>query len=154
MSGNILWTYVLPALPAMALLAARWLSLDLRKQRINAVVGAGVLVMALLVAAFFLREHLLDSWKSAKTVVRAQQASAADQQLFFMGDLPYSASFYSQGKAQAVADNTALLKLMERGSVLVALNADQVKALPADVRLRLTLRASSGAYQLFLSVSR
>ena len=151
-SGNILWTYVLPALPAMALLAARWLSLDTRIRWITAVVGAGVLVISLLVAAFFLREQFADSWKSAKAVVLAQQATAPGQSLYFIGDLPYSASFYSQGKAKAVPDNSALLKLMERGNLLVALNPDQVKAMPEDIKVRLKLQASSGAYRLYASV--
>ena len=150
-SGNILWTYVLPALPAMALLAARWLSVDTRKRWINAVVGAGVLVMGSLVAGFFLREQFADSWKSAKVVVSAQVLTAPGQSLYFVGDLPYSASFYSQGKARAVADNAALLKLMERGSVLVALNPDQIKAMPEETKVRLKLQTSSGAYKLYLS---
>ena len=153
-SGNILWTYVLPALPAMALLAARWLSLDTRKRWINTVVGAGVLAMGLLVAAFFTREQFADGWKSAKTVVLAQQAIAPDQSLFFIGDLPYSASFYSQGKARAVADNAGFLKLMERGTVLVALNPDQAKVLSEETKVRLKLQASSGAYKLYTSALR
>ena len=152
MSGNILWTYVLPALPALALLAARWLSLDTRAKLINGVVGAGVVVMGLLVAAFFLREQFADSWKSAKAVVLVQQRTAPGQALFFIGDLPYSASFYSQGKAKMLADNTELLKLMERGTVLVALNPDQVIALPAELKMRLKLQLSSGAYGLYTSV--
>ena len=151
MSGNILWTYVLPALPAAALLAARWLGVDARSKLINGVVGAGVVVMGLLVAAFFLREQFADSWKSAKAVVLVQQSSAPGQSLYFIGDLPYSASFYSQGKAKVVADNATLLKLMERSRVLVALNPDQVKALPEALKVRLKLQASSGAYQLYLS---
>ena len=152
-SGNILWTYVLPALPAMALLAARWLSLDSRKRWVNAVVGAGVLLMGLLVAAFFVREQFADSWKSARAVVFAQQATAPGQILYFIGDLPYSASFYSQGKAKAVPDNTALLKLMEQSSVLVALNPDQVKATPEDIKVRLKLQTASGTYRLYASIS-
>ena len=154
LSGNILWTYVLPALPAMALLAARWLSHDARTKLINGVVGAGFLLMSLLVAAFFVREQFADSWKSAKAVVLVQQAKAPDQRVYFIGDLPYSASFYSQGKAKAVADNIALLKLMERGNVLVALSPDQVKAMPEELKVRLKLQASSGTYNLYSSALR
>ena len=154
MSGNILWTYVLPAMPAMALLAARWLSLDTRTKLLNGVVGAGVLTMGLLVAAFFVREQFADSWKSARAVVMAQQATAPGQSLFFIGDLPYSASFYSQGKAKAVPDHIALLKLMERSNVLVALNPDQIKAMPEEIKMRLKLQTSSGAYKLYASTLR
>ena len=149
MSGNILWTYVLPALPAMALLAARWLSSDARTRWVNSVVAAGVLAMALLVAAFFGREQFNDSWKSAKTVVLVHQAKGAGQPLLFMGDLPYSASYYAQGKVKAVPGNTELAARLASGPVYVALNPDQVKALTPELVTRLKLEATSGAYKLY-----
>ncbi|MFN5350928.1 MAG: ArnT family glycosyltransferase [Polaromonas sp.] len=151
MSGNILWTYVLPALPAMALLAARWLSSDTRTRWVHGVVGAGVLVMACLVAAFFGREQLNDSWKSAKTVVLAYQAKGAGQPLLFMGDLPYSASYYAQGKVKALQGNAELAARLASSPVFVALNPDQVKALPPELAARLRLEATSGAYRLYSS---
>ena len=154
MSGNILWTYVLPALPAMGLLAARWLSRDARVGWVNGVVAAGVVAMSLLVAAFFVREELADSWKSARTVVLAHQASASGQPLLFMGDLPYSASFYSQGTARALPGNTELAQRLQAGPVFVALNPDQVKQLPPELQARLTLRATSGAYKLYSTVQK
>ena len=156
LSGNILWTYVLPGLPAMALLAARWLSGDTRTRWINGVLAAGVLVMGGLVAAFFVREQLMDSWKSAKSVVLAQSTGSlgvARPELYFVGDLPYSASFYSHGKAKAVADLAALREVMQRGSVSVALKPEQARALPPELASRLKRQASSGAYALYLSTA-
>ena len=149
LSGNILWTYVLPALPAMSLLAARWLSRDARTGLVNSVVASGVLAMALLVAAFFVREGLADSWKSAKTVVLAHQAKASGQPLFFLGDLPYSASFYSKGTAKALPGNAELAQRVQTGPVFVALNRDQLASLPPELAPRLTLEASSGTYKLY-----
>ena len=149
MSGNILWTYVLPALPAMALLAARWLSRDARARWVSGVVAVGVLAMGLLVTAFFVREEVADSWKSAKTVVQAHQASASNQPLIFMGDLPYSASFYSKGKARALPGNAELAQRLQVEPVYVALNPDQVKALPPELVPKLKLEATSGAYKLY-----
>ena len=154
MSGNILWTYVLPSLPAMALLAARWLSRDARARWVNGVVSAGVLAMSLLVAAFFVREELADSWKTAKTVVLAHQASATGQPLLFMGDLPYSASFYSKGKARALPGNPELALRLQAGPVFVALNPDQVRALPPELVPKLKLVATSGAYKLYSSTQK
>ena len=152
MSGNILWTYVLPALPAMALLAARWLSRDARTRWVNGVVAAGVLTMGVLVAGFFLREQFADSWKSAKTVVLEHRArSTSTQPLMFMGNLPYSASFYSQGKARAVPGNVELAALVAKGQLFVALNPDQVLALTPDLKARFSLLATSGAYKLYMA---
>ncbi|NQW94175.1 MAG: glycosyltransferase family 39 protein [Polaromonas sp.] len=154
MSGNILWTYVLPSLPAMALLAARWLSRDARARWVNGVVGVGVLAMSLLVAAFFVREELADSWKTAKTVVQEHQARATGQPLLFMGDLPYSASFYSKGQARALPGNPELAQRLQAGPVFVALNPDQVKALPPELVPKLKLVATSGAYKLYSSTQK
>lgn len=159
MSGNILWTYVLPALPGMALLAARWLTGDARARWVNGVVGAGVVAMAVLVAAFFMREQLNDSWKSAKTVVLAYQANqtkVAGQPLLFMGDLPYSASYYAQGKVKALPGNAELAARLESnaGPLFIALNPDQVKALPPELAARLRLQATSGAYELYSSAAK
>jgi 4-amino-4-deoxy-L-arabinose transferase-like glycosyltransferase len=154
MSGNILWTYVLPSLPAMALLAARWLSRDARARWVDGVVGLGVLAMSVLVAAFFVCEELADSWKTAKTVVQAHQASATGQPLLFMGDLPYSASFYSKGKARALPGNPELAQRLQTGPVFIALNPDQVKALPPELAVKLKLVATSGAYKLYSSAQK
>ena len=150
LSGNILWTYVLPGLPAMAVLAARWLSGDARLRLINTLLAVGIVAMSLLVTAFFVREELADSWKSAKTVVQAHEASATGSRLFFVGDLPYSASFYSKGKAKAVADLAALSALMQSGTAHVALNPDQIQSLPPELKSRLKEQATSGAYKLYV----
>ncbi|MES2511293.1 MAG: phospholipid carrier-dependent glycosyltransferase [Pseudomonadota bacterium] len=152
MSGNILWTYVLPALPALALLAAGWLAADVRTRRVDSVVAFGVVVMAGLIAAFFLNQQRVDSWKTAKTAVAAYDLrKTGTQPLLFMGDLPYSASFYSLGKARAVADNAELAKRVKQGGVFVALNPDQVKELPSDLVGLLRLQATSGAFNLYLA---
>lgn len=153
MSGNILWTYVLPALPALAMLAAGWLAGDARTRRVDGVVSAGVVVMALLVGGFFLKEQATDSWKTAKTAVTEYQARNTDKRpLLFMGDLPYSASFYSHGKARAVPGNAELATRMAQGPLFVALNPDQVQVLPPELKAGLRLEATSGAYKLYSSL--
>ncbi len=150
MSGNILWTYVLPALPALALLAAGWLAGDVRTRRVDVFVSVGVVVMASLIAAFFINQQRVDSWKTAKAAVAAYELrKTGAQPLLFMGDLPYSASFYTQGKAKAVAGNTELAARLKQSSLFVALNPDQVKELPPELKGLLRLQATSGAYNLY-----
>ena len=152
LSGNILWTYVLPALPALALLAGGWLAGDPRTRRVDGVVSAGVLGMAMLVAAFFGNEQLSDSWKTAKSVVgQYQTRNHQSLPLIFVGDLPYSASFYSQGKAKAVTGNAELEARLAKESAFVALNPDQVKTLSAPLMAKLHLEAQSGAYGLYFA---
>ena len=151
-AGNILWTYVLPALPALAMLGASWLAGDRRTRWVDAVVSAGVVTMALLIAGFFGNEQRADSWKSAKKAVAEYGLRNTDNRpLFFLGDLPYSASFYSQGKAKALTGNAELATRLTQGKLFVALNPDQVRALSAELASRLRLQAKSGAYNLYLS---
>ncbi len=153
MSGNILWTYVLPALPALAILVAGWLTLDSRHRSVDAVVASGVLVMALLIASFFIKEQVVDSWKSAKTAVAEHRVRATQQQpLLFVGDLPYSASFYSQGKAKAVLTNADLSARLAKAPAFVALTPAQVLELTPELKAGLRLEAKSGAYDLYFSV--
>lgn len=153
MSGNILWTYVLPALPALAMLGAGWLAGDARVRWIDGVVAAGMVLMALLVAGFFLNQQWADSWKTAKTAVMQYQLRNTDNRpLLLMGDLPYSASFYSQGKAKAVVGNAELAARMAKSPLFVALNPDQIQALTPELKARLHLEATSGAYTLYSSL--
>ncbi len=153
MSGNILWTYVLPALPALAILVAGWLTADSRHRTVDAVVASGVLIMALLIASFFIKEQVVDSWKSAKTAVAEHRVRATQQQpLLFVGDLPYSASFYSQGKAKAVLTHADLSARLAKAPAFVALTPAQVLALTPELKTGLRLEAKSGAYDLYFSV--
>jgi 4-amino-4-deoxy-L-arabinose transferase-like glycosyltransferase len=150
MSGNILWTYVLPALPALALLAAGWLAGDVRTRWVDSIVSAGVIVMALLIAAYFLNEQRMDSWKSAKKAVAEYKLRNSDARpLLFMGDLPYSASFYTGGKARAQPDGSALEKKLGQERAFVALRPDQLEALPPDLKARLRLEVKCGIYNLY-----
>ena len=150
MSGNILWTYVLPALPALALLAGGWLSVDARTRRVDLLVALGLVSMALLIAGFFVNQQFADSWKTAKKAVSEYKArNTLGLPLLFVGDLPYSASFYSQGKAKAVTGNAELLARLAKSSAFVALNRDQVKELTPPLKAILRLEAKSGAYDLY-----
>ena len=151
MSGNILWTYVLPALPALAMLAGGWLAADARVRRVDLLVASGVVFMALLIAAFFINQQLADSWKTAKAAVTQYHArNTRSLPLLFMGDLPYSASFYSQGKAKAVAGNVELATRLASEDAFVVLSPDQVKELTPPLKAMLSLEAKSGVYNLYL----
>lgn len=68
----------MPALPALAMLAATWLAADTRTRLVDAVVAAGLLGMALLVGAFFLKQQIDDSWKTAKMAVTQYQLLNTD----------------------------------------------------------------------------
>ena len=97
---NIIWTYALPAVPAASLLMARWLAL--KTPRAEAWVAAG-LTASLLGAMFGFGRLGLDRHqdeRSARHLVKAYLAEARPgEPLLFQEHRPYSASFYSRGRA-------------------------------------------------------
>lgn len=163
-AGNILWTYVLPSMPALAIGLALWLAGDPRHRRVNAVVIAGVLVTLATLLAIAVDRQSTQAWKTARDTVaaytelsrEARPATALNspQQplpLVFLGDRPYSASFYSRGTAKLVSTTTDLLALLEQQSAFVALTNQQSKAMSAALRARLQLLQSGPQFDLYRS---
>lgn len=106
---NIIWTYALPALPAMSLLMARWLAL--RTARAEAWIAAGLAVVLLggLIGLGRLGLDRHQDQRSAQNLVQAYRADAGHgEPLIYLDHRPYSASFYSAGQARQVATLAAL----------------------------------------------
>jgi 4-amino-4-deoxy-L-arabinose transferase-like glycosyltransferase len=105
LSGNILWTYVLPGLPAAAMLATLWLArlpAGLVERRLLA---GGVALTSLvglgLVVAF--NAGGWDDETSTQSLVREYEARrAGGEALIFYRKRPLSGSFYSDGQAEQV----------------------------------------------------
>lgn len=103
LSGNILWTYVQPALPAFAILLAaaltrpapstratawRWEAMTLPVPAIGLLLGIAVLANP-------------DILKNERSLIAVQQAHAqAGQQLYYQNKLPFSARYYSRDTAK------------------------------------------------------
>lgn len=149
-AGNILWTYVLPGLPALAILTAAWLAADRRRRRVNIVVAGGVIVMALAMSMVIGTQHMAASWKTAEPVVVAYQARKADREpLIFVDKRPYSASFYSRGKAEKVNNMAELEQRLRHRRAFIALKREQRQDLPAELQSRLNEEGHFGNYGLF-----
>jgi hypothetical protein len=116
---NIIMTYVLPGLPAAAILAGGWLAGQARRGRqVDRVLSAGLLVTLLLMVGLVIVDGepsklerktlkpLLEAYDRARTQGPAATASAlpADVPLIFVQVRPFSAEFYSRGRAVKVAD--------------------------------------------------
>jgi 4-amino-4-deoxy-L-arabinose transferase-like glycosyltransferase len=109
-AGNILWTYVLPGLPALAILAGHWTSTRARQARAEGMLTLGIVICTVVIVALLVLAPAsgLTDRKSAKSLVSDYQAHQAralpEQSLYFLGRVPFSGSFYSHGKARALAD--------------------------------------------------
>lgn len=97
---NIIWTYALPSLPAAAMLMARWMAR--RSAWAEHWVAAGLIVSLGGAAVGFgrLGEAQRQDERSARGLVGAYQTRAQDgQPLMYVKRRPFSAAFYSRGRA-------------------------------------------------------
>ena len=127
---NIIWPYVLPSLPALALLAAGWLDRRETPARTDAWIAGG-LTLTLLASATILTAGLRSGKPdraTARSVVRAYESlRAPGEPLAFVGHRPYSAMFYAQGQTALVADVPALLRWLDHCRGFVAVESAAVK---------------------------
>lgn len=151
-AGNILWTYVLPALPPLAALTAGWLAADPRPRRVERTLAAGVLASAAVLASTITANGVLQFNNSAAPVVRAYAARArAAEPLLFFGDYPYSAAFYSRGRAERITDAATLTRRLKTiGPAYIALAPARLRELPADLRATLRDIGAYGRYRLYI----
>ena len=159
-AGNVLPMYVLPGLPAFALLitfgpvvqpAPR--VLDRAEKR--ALAASLVLALAFVIV-LVTQQARIDRDFTQRALVRAYEAQRTDarQRLVYLGDEPVSAEFYSSGKAQHVPDGRALAPfLSDAPSDFFAMRQDDAARLePAD-RARLVAIGGFGKFGLFREAS-
>lgn len=150
-AGNILWTYVLPALPPLALLAAGSLSRQPDLLRVNRLLSWGMGLSALLFAGFVAGLNLkpAQDWHTTRQLVAHYDAlHTGDGALFFYPERPYSAAFYSQGRAEQVAQAADLLQRVTQPSSFLAVKTTSWATLPAPVQAQAHVLARHGDYTL------
>ena len=153
-SGNVLWTYVLPGIPALAMCLAGWLVIDSRIQRTNHIVLLGLLLTGLGFSGYLIRQDLTDNWKNTKSLVQHYEAlNTQHEGLIFLSGRPYSAAFYTNGKAENAEDAASLAKRLDQSPAFVALRSRQFNNLPPDLQARLHKEGFYNEYQL-LSVEK
>lgn len=130
MAGNILWTYVLPALPAFAIVLANYVVCrhpgdPVYGSRLpwvaTAVVPVGVLMFALV---FVTQPERLRTEKAL--VSHVKEVSEPGDQLLFVGSRSFSGRFYSDGTA-------GLVSLEQLPDVIAAAPAALHLAIPKDL---------------------
>lgn len=151
-AGNILATYVLPGLPALAMAIAAWLARLPTPRDADRFLTGGLMVTLLLFLGammFFATSGRFDA-KTAKGLVAAYEARrSGNEKLIFLGTRPYSGAFYSGGKAEQVPDADHLAKRLCHEAAFVALNPGDWRRLPADLQRTLTRVGRYGSLELF-----
>lgn len=102
-SGNVLWTYVLPALPATAILIAEYLptrSGFISAEKLIRLCLLTVVGIKLAFLAYLYSDYQIDS-KTTKYLLEAMKAkNIALNRVYFLEKIPFSAKFYSNGQAK------------------------------------------------------
>ncbi|MEP6943751.1 MAG: glycosyltransferase family 39 protein [Betaproteobacteria bacterium] len=155
-SGNVLPSYVLPGLPALALVVA-----DLWRPRIDdarllrplvrqALWTGAVLCAGFAIAIVVLRPRL-ENELSHKGLVREfqRQREGEPAELLYVRQQPASAAFYTRGMAKRLADEGALVpRAGDTPLFFVAIRERDLAALPANVRVGLEPAGDFGEYRL------
>ena len=155
-SGNILATYVLPGLPAFALLVG-----DLWQPRehddrtlrppVRVLLAAGIVLPVLFIAGIVAGRDRFERALSHKALVATWAAQRANvgERLVYVGRPPPSADFYSAGKAMKVPDTATLAPLLDDPAAdFFALRAADLARLPEAARSRLVPLGEFGDYRL------
>jgi len=165
---NILITYVLPGLPAFALLLGEtWrpaaggrggaLEPTLLRPAVVTALAAGAVVPVVFVAGLVLMHGRLETERSQKALVHAyaMQRSSPGSPLVYFRDRPDSAAFYALGTAQKALDAAALRARVESPTGdFFAIRDRDLAALPPADRARLKEAGSYGDFRLLRKAPR
>lgn len=159
LSRNVLPSYVLPGLPAFALLVAFGPFAGGQPRPLDRAERRGLVASALFAGAFAVAVIVLhdrvDRDYAQRGLVRAFVAlrGDSDARLAYFGDAPVSAEFYSAGRAQRTADVPALgAYLADPRRDFVAMRESDAARLPGDQRERLAAVGHFGEFDLYREV--
>ncbi len=155
LAGNVLWTYLLPATPAVALLVVRWLAradrpLPARRAR-ALMVGAAVLPLLATAGGVYISGHP-EKLKTDIGLVKAyrQHAHPGQDAMLYLPERSFSGRFYSGGTART----TTLAQLEKRlrarpGQTLVAIEHSYLKKARATLNAHFQLIEKGHDYSLY-----
>ncbi|MEX2050575.1 MAG: hypothetical protein WD944_04960 [Steroidobacteraceae bacterium] len=153
-AGNILWTYVLPGLPALAMVLAMWMRRLPREARLDRLVAGGITFTAL-GAVFVIAGFHHGGWtelKSTKALVADYESSrSGTEALLFFRRQPLSSAFYSEGRAVTVREPGELQIQLTQSPAFVAIREQHLARLPGEMLRQLDLVSRRGNYGLYQS---
>jgi 4-amino-4-deoxy-L-arabinose transferase-like glycosyltransferase len=151
-AGNILWTYVLPAMPALALLTAGWTAAARRPLRMDRLLAGVLLLLALAIPALLVAADRVKRFDrhSLLPLVRAYEALARPgDTLMEVPGVSFSTDFYSEGRARGLRYGEDLPVLATGKVTYVIIANDRWELLPPELRARLPIVAATPSHKLF-----
>ncbi|MCP3176220.1 glycosyltransferase family 39 protein [Desulfuromonas sp. KJ2020] len=167
LAGNILWTYVLPGLPAFALLVAELMLPDQAENLARTIspepglgkmMGVAVTTTLLFVSAWLLiAGQIVPAKKCQKELVAAYQAVRVEEagDLIYLFKRPHSAEFYSRGQALLAEQPAEVNRYFQNSSNdYFAIKEGDLRRLPTEVRQRVAKLGEFNGYYLLKEKSR
>jgi len=154
LSRNILPAYVLPGLPALALLLAFGPFAAATPRKLDRAELRGLVAAVLLGVGFALlvigAHERIGREYSQRALVRSFEQARGQGRLVYLGDVPASASFYTRGRVAHVRDAPSLAAWLAdaRGDFFAIRDGDAPQVTPA-LRARLVPHGRFGAYTLY-----
>lgn len=133
-SANIIWTYIVPAIPGLALLLSDWFDAAKKYRTILAL----IVPLVFLGGIIYLNVPGVDFFRTQRQLVtRYQQQAAVDEKLIYFGNVPFSAQFYLEGKGIVLSGIDLLeQQLPPTGHDFYILNQDEWARLPESLKTR------------------
>lgn len=152
LSGNILWTYVLPGIPAAATAAAIWLA-RLPPGRVEGRLLAGGVALTAVTGLALVVAFKAGGWEretSARVLVQEYESRrSSGEALIFFRKRPLSGAFYSDGQAEQVMTADELNARLARSSAWVAVKERHRERIPEHLLDSLQLVVQGGEYDLY-----
>lgn len=151
LAGNILWTYVLPAMPALALLAAGWTAGAARPLRMDRLLAGVLLLMALAIPAVLVaaeRAALFDRHSLLPLVRAYERLARPGDTLMEVPSVSFSTDFYARGRVKGLRYGEDLPVLATGKVTYVIIANDRWALLPQQLREQLTRVAATPSHIL------
>ncbi len=159
MAGNILWTYVQPALPAFAILLAlsitKWIEVNKKYTQWGFVFASLLPIVGVAATIISQDNDWVNRQKTEKNLISyvsaMQESNDSDAVLYYVGELPFSARFYTAGKVKSINENQidALFYQTQDQNVFLAAPKKWVKREKLTERWQLSPIFTDRRYSLF-----
>ncbi len=144
-AGAILPAYVLPGIPAFALLLGGWLTTT-RNQGCH----VGWLIPVLFAVILLGPGYQVVTTKSEKELINHLAATSPSAELIYYPEKPFSASYYSRGSVLLASNDAELESLLSKpGKAFVAIYKKAVDTTPSSMMACLRFERRFGRFFLF-----
>ena len=142
-ASNIIWTYALPVMPPLALLLAdRWGNQWPKMHHRLLATATVTPVLTLIMVIVMMNDGGKKSQKYLVAAMKEQQVDSPGH-LLYLSKRPFSARYYSAGKAILVEQTGEILSLIDNDKTdFLATKKDRDKELPKELQERFTKVAS------------